>query len=86
VDGREVGLPTIRENALLPASEGKARLWAEPNRGDDRSKHHNSQQLTLWNQKGSRVIRGKQIVTPIENSFLYVVPLYLTAQAPTFRN
>jgi len=36
-----------------------------------------SQQLTLWNQNGSRVIRGKQIVTPIENSFLYVVPLYL---------
>ncbi len=32
-----------------------------------------SQQLTLWNQVGSRVIRGKQIVTPIENSFLYVV-------------
>jgi uncharacterized membrane protein (UPF0182 family) len=39
-----------------------------------------SQQLTLWNQNGSRVIRGKQIVTPIENSFLYVVPLYLTAE------
>ena len=39
-----------------------------------------SEQLTLWNQNGSRVIRGKQIVTPIENSFLYVVPLYLTAE------
>jgi uncharacterized membrane protein (UPF0182 family) len=43
-----------------------------------------SQQLTLWNQNGSRVIRGKQIVTPIENSFLYVVPLYLTAAATNF--
>jgi uncharacterized protein len=43
-----------------------------------------SQQLTLWNQRGSRVIRGKQIVTPIENSFLYVVPLYLTAEATNF--
>jgi uncharacterized membrane protein (UPF0182 family) len=43
-----------------------------------------SQQLTLWNQNGSRVIRGKQIVTPIENSFLYVVPLYLTAQGTNF--
>jgi len=43
-----------------------------------------SQQLTLWNQNGSRVIRGKQIVTPIENSFLYVVPLYLTAQGANF--
>jgi uncharacterized membrane protein (UPF0182 family) len=43
-----------------------------------------SQQLTLWNQQGSRVIRGKQIVTPIENSFLYVVPLYLRAESANF--
>jgi uncharacterized membrane protein (UPF0182 family) len=43
-----------------------------------------SQQLTLWNQQGSRVIRGKQIVTPIENSFLYVVPLYLRAESTNF--
>jgi uncharacterized protein len=43
-----------------------------------------SQQLTLWNQQGSRVIRGKQIVTPIENSFLYVVPLYLAAEGANF--
>ena len=43
-----------------------------------------SQQLTLWNQHGSRVIRGKQIVTPIENSFLYVVPLYLQAEGTNF--
>ena len=43
-----------------------------------------SQQLTLWNQQGSRVIRGKLIVTPIENSFLYVVPLYLTAEGTNF--
>jgi uncharacterized membrane protein (UPF0182 family) len=38
-----------------------------------------SQQLTLWNQKGSHVIRRKLIVTPIEDSFLYVVPVYLQA-------
>ena len=43
-----------------------------------------SQQLTLWNQQGSRVVRGKQIVTPIENSFLYVVPLYLKAEGTNF--
>jgi uncharacterized protein len=43
-----------------------------------------SQQITLWDQRGSRVIRGKQIVTPIENSFLYVVPLYLTATGTNF--
>jgi uncharacterized membrane protein (UPF0182 family) len=43
-----------------------------------------SRQLSLWDQHGSHVIRGKQIVTPIENSFLYVVPLYLTSTGVPF--
>jgi len=43
-----------------------------------------SQQLTLWDQKGSRVIRGNLIPVPIENSFLYVVPVYLTAEGTDF--
>ena len=40
-----------------------------------------SRQLTLWNQLGSRVIRGHLIVIPIENSILYVSPLYLRAES-----
>src|SRR5262249_45517533 len=40
-----------------------------------------SQQLSLWNQMGSRVIRGHLIVIPIENSILYVSPLYLRAES-----
>jgi uncharacterized membrane protein (UPF0182 family) len=43
-----------------------------------------SQQLTLWNQMGSHVIRGRLIVTPIENAFLYVVPVYLQAAGENF--
>lgn len=43
-----------------------------------------SQQLTLWDQRGSRVIRGNLIAVPIENSFLYVVPVYLTAAGTNF--
>jgi hypothetical protein len=43
-----------------------------------------SQQLTLWNQMGSHVLRGKLIVTPIENSFLYIVPIYLQAAGENF--
>jgi uncharacterized membrane protein (UPF0182 family) len=39
-----------------------------------------SQQLSLWNQLGSRVIRGNLLVIPIENSILYVSPLYLRAE------
>jgi uncharacterized membrane protein (UPF0182 family) len=38
-----------------------------------------SQQLSLWNQLGSRVIRGNLHVIPIEHSILYVSPLYLRA-------
>ena len=36
-----------------------------------------SQQLTLWNQKGSSVIRGDTLVLPIGGNFLYVEPIYL---------
>lgn len=38
-----------------------------------------SQQLTLWGQRGSEVIRGSLLVIPIEKSLLYVQPLYLAA-------
>jgi hypothetical protein len=40
-----------------------------------------SQQLTLWDQRGSEAIRGNLIVLPIDNAVLYVQPLYLQAQA-----
>jgi uncharacterized membrane protein (UPF0182 family) len=39
-----------------------------------------SQQLTLWNQQGSRVIRGNIFVIPVEDSILYVEPLYLQSE------
>ena len=39
-----------------------------------------SQQISLWNQRGSRVIRGNLLVVPIENSILYISPLYLRAE------
>jgi hypothetical protein len=39
-----------------------------------------SQQLTLWSQEGSRVIRGDLLVIPINESLLYVEPVYLRAE------
>ncbi|MEW6080569.1 MAG: UPF0182 family protein [Bacillota bacterium] len=36
-----------------------------------------SQQLTLWGQVGSSVIRGNLLVIPINSSLLYIEPLYL---------
>ena len=36
-----------------------------------------SSQLTLWSQMGSTVLRGNTLVVPIEDSLLYVEPIYL---------
>ncbi|MBE7553030.1 MAG: UPF0182 family protein [Anaerolineales bacterium] len=47
-----------------------------------------SAQITLWSQSGSQVIRGNLLVLPIDNSLLYVEPLYLQAlngQIPELR-
>ena len=39
-----------------------------------------SQQLSLWNQTGSRVIRGNLLVIPVDDALLYFEPLYLRAE------
>jgi uncharacterized membrane protein (UPF0182 family) len=38
-----------------------------------------SQQISLWNRQGSRAIQGNLLIVPIEQSLLYVEPLYLEA-------
>ena len=40
-----------------------------------------SQQLSLWDQRGSRVLRGNLLVLPIQDTFLYIEPLYLEAES-----
>ncbi len=40
-----------------------------------------SEQFTLWGQAGSRVIRGNLLVLPINNSLLYVEPIFLQAES-----
>jgi uncharacterized membrane protein (UPF0182 family) len=39
-----------------------------------------SQRLSLWDQRGSKVIRGNLLVIPMHRSFLYVEPVYLLAE------
>jgi uncharacterized protein len=39
-----------------------------------------ARQVTLWDQRGSQVIRGDLLVIPIEESLVYVQPLYLQAE------
>lgn len=38
-----------------------------------------SKALNLWSQGGSKVIRGNMIVVPIEDSILYVEPIYIAS-------
>ena len=40
-----------------------------------------SRQVSLWDQRGSQVIQGTLLVIPIENSLIYVQPLYLRAES-----
>ena len=43
-----------------------------------------SQQLTLWDQRGSSVIRGNVLAIPIGRSLLYVEPIYLQAETAAY--
>jgi uncharacterized membrane protein (UPF0182 family) len=43
-----------------------------------------SGQLTLWNQQGSEVIRGNVLAIPVDDSLLYVEPIYLQAETAAY--
>lgn len=43
-----------------------------------------SGQLTLWDQRGSNVIRGNVLAIPIEESLFYVEPIYLQAETAAY--
>ncbi|MFN7937443.1 MAG: UPF0182 family protein [Bryobacteraceae bacterium] len=38
-----------------------------------------SKDLSLWNQQGSRVLRGRMLVLPVDNTFVYIEPIYIQA-------
>jgi uncharacterized membrane protein (UPF0182 family) len=39
-----------------------------------------SRQISLWDQRGSEVIRGNLLVIPIEEALIYIQPIYLRAE------
>ncbi len=67
---------------LLALNFPKARLVYGPNQIDARIDQDAfiSQQLSLWGQRGSQVIRGNLLAIPIQDSLLYVQSLYLAAE------
>lgn len=40
-----------------------------------------SPQFTLWGQRGSSILRGNVIIIPINNSLLYIEPIYLRSDS-----
>jgi uncharacterized membrane protein (UPF0182 family) len=67
---------------LIALDFPKAKLVYGPKQIDARIDQDTviSQQISLWNQAGSKVIRGSLLAIPIEKSLLYVQPLYLSAE------
>ncbi|MBE0537480.1 MAG: UPF0182 family protein [Phycisphaerae bacterium] len=43
-----------------------------------------SERLSLWDQRGSRVIRGNVLAIPVEDTLLYVEPIYLQAETAAY--
>lgn len=43
-----------------------------------------SGQLTLWDQRGSNVIRGNVLAIPVDDTILYVEPIYLQAETAAY--
>jgi uncharacterized membrane protein (UPF0182 family) len=43
-----------------------------------------SGQLSLWDQRGSKVIRGNVLAIPVNNTLFYVEPIYLQAETAAY--
>lgn len=68
--GEKVVLLLSKQEIILGPMQVEARINQDQNISKD---------LTLWNQQGSQVLRGQMLVLPIQNTFLYVEPIYLQA-------
>lgn len=75
--GAKSDMPDYGEKVLYKFS--KQRLIYGPNQVESRITQDAdiSQQITLWSQAGSEVIRGNLLVIPVKDSILYVEPLFL---------
>jgi uncharacterized membrane protein (UPF0182 family) len=74
-DGPHLGelnvLLLSKQEILLGPMQVQARINQDQNISKD---------LTLWNQQGSQVLRGQLLVLPIDNTFVYVEPIYIQAK------
>ena len=66
--GELVVLQLSKQSLIYGPLQIEARIDSDQNIAKD---------LSLWNQQGSQVLRGQMLVLPIDNTFLYVEPIYI---------
>ncbi|MEO1445347.1 MAG: UPF0182 family protein, partial [Cyanobacteria bacterium J06635_11] len=69
--GRQLLYQFPKQQLVFGPEQIEARINQEPDI---------SQRISLWNTQGSRANQGNLLVIPIEDSLLYVEPLYLEAE------
>ncbi|MDQ6699423.1 MAG: UPF0182 family protein [Acidobacteriota bacterium] len=73
-DGENLGEIIVLQLSKQELTLGPMQIAARINQDQNISKD-----LTLWNQQGSQVLRGQTLVLPVDNTFLYVEPIYIQA-------
>jgi uncharacterized membrane protein (UPF0182 family) len=76
-DGEHLGKIVVLQLSKQSLIYGPLQIEARVNSDQDISKD-----LNLWNQQGSQVLRGMMLVLPVENTIIYIEPIYIqSAQA-----
>lgn len=73
-DGESLGEIVLLELSKQELIFGPMQIAARINQDQNIAKD-----LTLWNQQGSQSLRGQMLVLPIDDTFLYVEPIYIQA-------
>ena len=73
--GTELVYQFPQDTSVLGPNQIEARIDAEPTI---------SAQISLWNQSGSKVIKGNLIVIPLQDSIIYLQPIYLQSTNSKF--
>lgn len=73
--GTELVYQFPQDTSVLGPNQIEARIDADPTI---------SAQISLWNQSGSRVIKGNLIVIPLQDTIIYLQPIYLQSTNSKF--
>lgn len=73
--GRFLAYRFPKERRLLGPQQVETKIDQDP---------HLSGQLTLWDQRGSKVIRGNVLAIPVAETLLYVEPIYIQAETAAY--